>query len=870
MPSDATSAHQQQPRSLARSEAVARAAAIRVSDYEIALDLDRGGTHFGSTVTAHFAVHASPEDLWFDLHATEVHEATLNGIPLDLASWDGRRLPLPAKALIADSANTLTVTATMAYRRDGSGLHRSVDPADGEAYLYQQSFLDAAPSVFGCFDQPDLKARFSLRVRTPHQWVVIGNGAATQQGPGQWELATTPPISTYLVSVCAGPYVAVRAEHDGIPLGLFARASQRAELDRWSEQLFGVTRAGLDAYHELFGIRYPFGDYNQVFVPDFNALAMENPGCVTLRDSFLFRGAATTDDIQRRARTVTHEMAHMWFGDLVTMTWWDDLWLNESFAEYLAHRVLTESPATSQAHAWVDFGIVRKPWGYAAERAPSTHPVSGAPAALAVDALANFDGISYAKGAASIRQLIEFVGDEAFLAGVRNYLQDKAFNNGTCAEFLGAIEAASGRDLTAWADAWLFTADRDTLAVIAGERDSVPQLLVTPPTAYPAARPHVVDVGVYTAGEGQLHQQVCRVVATPGRTPLADLTLPDRDRVVLPNSTDLTWAAVDLDDESLRALPNLLGQITDPLARSVAWQTLRDGVARAVIDPRTYLAAFVASWPRETYPTLVAAVADDIVATMGLFLPPAEVPAAHAAIAAAALGVLHGEDASRHTAAARVVARSSADAALLRSWLVNPPECVAGDRDFRWLVVGRLCAAGRFHYHELAAEEAADPSVSGRLAALLARASVPTEPAKQWAFTELTRRDAGYSNHELVELSRGLWRSPDPWLVLPYVRPWLDALRDMTGWVGEDALGKVMRWGFPQVVHGTTLTAVDVELARPDLPDPLRRGFTEWSWPLREAMASRARFHAPHPEPTHAQSHAPERGQARGQAVDNS
>ena len=830
--------------SLTRREAVARAAAVTVHDYAVALDLDRGDTLFGSTVTVHFTVRPSADPdapcLWLDLHARELHEARLDGILLDPSAWDGRRLWLPAHAT-GPGEHELTVGATMAYRRDGSGLHRAVDPADGEAYLYQQSFLDAAPSVFGCFDQPDLKARYAVRVRAPRHWVVVGNGHATEVAPGEWELAQTPPISTYLVAICAGPYAAIRDEHDGIPLALYARASLRAELERWAPQILELTKTGLDAYHALFDLRYPFGDYAQVFVPDFNALAMENPGCVTIRDSYLYRGAATADEVLRRSRTVIHEMGHMWFGDLVTMTWWDDLWLNESFAEYLAHRVLTTQ--TSFAHAWVDFGIVRKPWGYAAERAPSTHPVAGTPADNAVDALANFDGISYAKGATAIRQLIAHVGDEAFVAGVRAYLRDKAWGNGTRAEFIAAIEAASGHDLAAWSEAWLFTAGRDTITVDPIGSGAGPELVVTAPAAYPAHRPHVLDVAVLAA-DGT--EQVCRVAASPGRTPVPGLTVPRAGRVVLPNSSDLTWAAVDLDDESLAAVPGLLADLTDPLARSVCWQALRDGVARAVVDPRTYLAAFLQAWPRETYPALVSEIPEDVVAALGLVLPPAEVPPAMAAIADVAATVLSdsasASDADRHTAAARVIARTSGSETLLREWLDAPPAGLDGDLDFRWLVIGRLCAAGLFGEGELAAAEAADPSVSGRLAALAARASIPTPVAKTWAFDELTSPDSGRSNHELVELSRGLWRAPDPDLVLPLVAPWLDALGRMTAWVGEDALGKVMRWGFPQVVHPEAVAAVDAALARRDLPLALRRGFTEWSWPVREAIASRARF----------------------------
>lgn len=769
---------------------------------------------------------------------------TLNGIPLAVQSWADGRLPLPAAALRAD--NELRVHATMAYRRDGSGLHRAVDPADGEAYLYQQSFLDAAPSVFPCFDQPDLKARYAVRVRTPAHWAVVGNGAATQLAPGEWELALTQPISTYLVTVCAGPYVSIRSEHDGIPLGVHARASLATELERWAPQIFEVTTAALDAYHALFGIRYPFGEYHQVFVPDFNALAMENPGCVTLRDALLFRGAATPADVLRRSRTVVHEMAHMWFGDLVTMTWWDDLWLNESFAEYLAHRVLTS--ATEFADAWVDFGILRKPWGYAGERAPTTHPVAGAPAENAQDALANFDGISYAKGASAIRQLIAYAGDAGFIAGVSTYLREHAFGNGTFDEFLAAVSAACDRDLRPWAQAWLLTAGRDTLTV-AVDADGRASVVRTAPTAYPASRPHVLDVGVYAVQpSGGVSEEVTRVVVDADVTPTGGLSVPARDRVVLPNGTDLTWAALDLDPESVQVLPTVLGRFADPLARSVGWQSLIDGVARGDVDPRVAIAAFEQAWPRESYPALAQVVADDLVALVRRFVPEASARAQFDRLAAIGLGVLEqavegtvGAElfAGQAVVAAQLVARSSADASLLRQWLVSPPAGLDGDVDFRWAVVTSLAASGALSLGELDLQSEADRSTSGRLAYLYARAAMPDSAVKRWAFDQVVSPRAGLTNHEQLELARGLWRAPDPALVREFVAPFLAAVPGMHEWMGADAVHHLLRFAFPAVVERATLERVDEALADPGLPPALQRAYIERAWPVREAVASR-------------------------------
>jgi aminopeptidase N len=388
-----------------------------------------------------------------------VHALSLNGTDVDPASVTDGRLALTGLA----QTNVLEVDATMAYSHDGQGLHRSTDPADGEDYVYGHLFLDAAPTVFACFDQPDLKAPYTLTVTAPTAWTVLGNGAATLLAPGRTALATTQPLASYFVTICAGPWVSVRAEHDGIPLGIHARRSLEPHLREQAQQMIDVTAACFDEYHRLFGIRYPFGEYHQVFVPEFNAGAMENPGCVTFRDQMIFRGAATPDQVFQRSNTIAHEMAHMWFGDLVTMRWWDDLWLNESFAEYMAYRVT--SAVGESDEAWIEFGVNRKLWGYAAERTPSTHPVAGSPAPDALSALGNFDGISYAKGASVLRQLIAHIGDDAFVAGVGEYLRSHAFGNGELAEFIAAIEDAAGRSLTAWSAAWLQTAGADRIAL---------------------------------------------------------------------------------------------------------------------------------------------------------------------------------------------------------------------------------------------------------------------------------------------------------------------------------------------------------------------------------------------------------------------
>ncbi|MDQ3629627.1 MAG: M1 family aminopeptidase, partial [Actinomycetota bacterium] len=467
--------------SLTRAEAVERAAMLEVYSYHLDLRLPPDGDTFDVTSTIDVSVRQDGST-FLDLAPHALTAMALDGASMDVAALREDRFPLQ----LSRGRHRLRVESVMAYSHDGEGMHRTVDPADGRTYLYAMTFLDAAPRVFGCFDQPDLKAVFSTHIHAAPEWTVLGNSRAIGAGDGHWFLHDTEPISTYLWTLAAGPYHSISAEHDGITLGVHAVQSLSRELDRDADELFTVTGQAFDAFHELFGIRYPFGDYHQAFVPEFNAGAMENPGCVTLRDSMISRSLPTDAERGQRACTMVHEMAHMWFGDLVTMRWWDDLWLNESFAEYMGHRVTYD--ATAFGDSWIDFGFVRKRWGLAADQRSSTHPVAGNGATDAASALNDFDGISYAKGAAVLQQLATYLGDDVFLAGVRRHLVDHAYGNAEFADLVGAWEACGAPDLSRWTDAWLRTAGVDTLHWSDGS------IVRTPPTSAPVERPHTLTV----------------------------------------------------------------------------------------------------------------------------------------------------------------------------------------------------------------------------------------------------------------------------------------------------------------------------------------------------------------------------------------
>ncbi|MFD2767823.1 aminopeptidase N [Micromonospora eburnea] len=828
--------------SLTRVEATARGALITVESYEVDLDLTGDGERFRSTVTIRFRGTPGAET-FAEVKPVRLLGVRLNDRELDPAVLDDNRLPLTGLAAM----NTLTVSAEMAYSNTGEGLHRFVDPADGETYLYATSFLDEVQRIFAAFDQPDLKAPVTLSVTAPPEWTVAANGQlADRPAPGRWEFAPTPPLATYFFTLIAGPWHVRHDEHDGIPLGIYCRRSLAEHLDADATEIFTVTKQCFDRFHRLFAERYPFGKYDQAFVPEFNAGAMENPGLVTLRDDYVFRSAVTDTQRELRATTIAHEMAHMWFGDLVTMRWWDDLWLNESFAEYLGTRVTAE--ATRFDQAWTTFAMRRKAWGYAADQRPSTHPVAPEEVADAAQALLNFDGISYAKGASVLRQLVAWVGDEAFLAGLNAHFARHRFGNATLADLLDSLTAASGRDLTDWAERWLRRSQVNTLrmvtAVDAGGRWTEAAVVQTAPEAYPVLRPHRIGVARYAADAPAHRFEVDLDPGTDqGRTELTELIGQPATGLLLPNAGDLTFAKIRLDPASADAVPMLLPGLDDPLARALLWGEALDAATDGERPVDALVALIAAALPAETE----VIIAEDVLTlSRGLVDRYLDLPARDAAlrrIAGACATLLAGAPAggSLQLAAARGLIGATTDAGLLAGWLAGKdvPAGIAVDADLRWALLRRLVVLGAVGEPEIAAEAAADRSATGAERAARCRAALPDADAKRAAW-EIITSNTTLSNRLIEAAAEGFWQPEQAELTADYVERYFADMPAAAGMRTPWTANRVASLAFPRyAVSQRTRELAAALLARDDLAPGLIREVTDRDDDLRRALVAR-------------------------------
>ncbi|MGD0555856.1 MAG: aminopeptidase N [Streptosporangiaceae bacterium] len=731
------------PANLTRDEARERSALLTVAAYRVELDLTGGETTFRSVSTVAFSCAVPGSSTFINLAAPEVSEITLNGSSVGLEAFDGERITLSGLA----AENELRVVAECAYSRSGEGLHRFTDPADGNVYLYSDLETFDAHRIYACFDQPDLKATYELTVQAPPDWLVISNLAAdlTNDG-GRWHFPPGPVMSTYITHVSAGPYYVVRSEHDGIPLGILCRQSLSEYLD--PDEIFEVTRQGFDFYHSIFGIKYPFGKYDQLFVPEFKEGAMENAGAVTFLEDYVFRSRVTDFSREARGETILHEMAHMWFGDLVTMRWWDDLWLNESFATWAG--TLAQAEATRWASSWTTFAQLYKAWAYRQDQLPSTHPIAAdIPDIHAVEV--NFDGITYAKGASVIKQLAAYVGRENFLAGVRQYFGEHAWGNATLADLLSALESVSGRDLGAWSHEWLETAGVNTLrpSYSLDDEGRFTSFAVRQEAteSHPTLRSHRIAIGLYSkTPDGDL-VRVKRVetdIAGP-ETSVSELIGEPRPDLVLLNDDDLTYGKIRLDDHSLATLVSSIGSFTTSLPAALcwaaAWDMCRDGEMAARDYVRLVLGGVSSVADISVIQTLlrqaataVRHFADPAWRTEGMTLMAGS-------LRSLASGARPGSDEQlAYLRSFTGVATSSSDLSFLAG-LLSGDEVLHGlsvDTDLRWSLLRRLVSRGVAGEADIAAELTRDATDAGERHAATCRAAVPTASGKRETWETLT------------------------------------------------------------------------------------------------------------------------------------
>ncbi|HZG89088.1 MAG TPA: aminopeptidase N [Pseudonocardia sp.] len=848
------------PPNLTRTDAERRAALLSVDEYTIELDLTDGGgkpgdATFATTTTVRFRCAEPGADSWIDLVAAGVAAATLNGEPLDVAGYredDGIALP----ALAAQ--NELRVEATGRYMNTGEGLHRFVDPVDGGVYLYSQFETADAKRMFACFDQPDLKARYTVTVTAPADWQVVSNAAiaASGDGPGGsavHRFATSEIMSTYLVALVAGPYAVWRDEYrdaDGvIPLGIFCRASLAPYMDH--DRLFTETRQGFDFYHRNFGVRYPFGKYDQLFVPEFNAGAMENAGAVTFLEDYVFRSRVTRFVYERRAETVLHEMAHMWFGDLVTMAWWDDLWLNESFATFAS--VLCQAEATEYTEAWTTFANVEKSWAYRQDQLPSTHPIAAdIPDLQAVEV--NFDGITYAKGASVLKQLVAYVGLDAFLAGLREYFTAHAWGNATFDDLLGALERSSGRDLSGWGAQWLRTTGLNMLRP-SFDVDSAGRFTrfeVVQGGARPGAgelRTHRLAVGVYDDdGSGKLVRTSRVEVDVAGeRTPVPELVGVPRGRLVLVNDDDLTYCALRLDPGSLATLVDRIGDIAEPLPRTLCWSAAWEMTREAELKARDFAMLVAGGFGAESEvgvvqrllmqaQTAIASYADEqwaaergwpLLVDALLFRLSTAPPASDAQLTV--VNSLTGS--VLHTS----VLES------MRGWLdgVDVPDGLTVDTDLRWRLLHALVAHGHAREAEIDAELERDPTSTGQRQAERARALIPTAEAKERAWVRAVHDD-DIPNAVQEAIISGFAHPTQRALLGGYVERYFGQVAEVWQRRTSERAQSVVVGLFPSwAVDKSTVEAADAWLADESHPPALRRLVSEGRAGIVRALGAR-------------------------------
>jgi aminopeptidase N len=833
-------------KNLSRDEAARRAALLSVSSYRISLDLgnaaDPQPRTFGSTSTITFTCAEPGASSFLDLIAPSVRSVTLNGVELDPDEvFQDSRVQL--SGLRAE--NEVTVVADCAYSRTGEGLHRFSDPADGRVYLYTQFEPADARRLYANFEQPDLKASFTFDVKVPAGWYISSNSAPAKRAPvvngvAHWTFLPTRRISTYITAVVAGPYH-VASEHytrelaDGstleIPLNALCRLSLAEHFD--ADAVFDVTKRGLDFFHDKFDYPYPFGKYDQAFVPEYNLGAMENPGCVTFTEEYVFRSKQTDTAYEGRTNVLLHEMAHMWFGDLVTMKWWDDLWLKESFADFMGS--YASIGATRWTNAWISFANRRKAWAYRQDQLPSTHPIVATIDDLE-DAKLNFDGITYAKGASVLKQLVAYVGEDEFLEGSRHYFRQHAFGNTTLADLLRALEETSGRDLSAWSKAWLETSGVNTLTLTAG--GEIRQ------EGHP--RPHRIAVGAYEAGDVGVTRVARIELDLDGASARIPQDIADT-AFVLVNDDDLSYCKVVLNEDQLDFAYEHLSAFADAMPRSLIWSALWNMTRDGVLSGRRFLEFVDRHAGAESQVGVLANLLRQTSFVLDFYLTAEGRAAALEPVAEMAERELRaappGSD--KQLAWARFFADAGCrplDHAFLVGLLDGTVtlEGLTVDADLRWEFLLGLASAGAAGQARIDAELERDQTASGyrNHAGCLAARPLPQAKAEAW---RRTVAEPGDQPKDLIHaLLTGFARAGQQDLLTGYVAPYFEALDRIWAERTIENASAIVSLAFPGLlVDERTLAAADAWLAGRHAP-ALRRLVLEERDDLARALRARS------------------------------
>ncbi|QNE47221.1 aminopeptidase N [Glaciihabitans sp. INWT7] len=834
---------------LTRVEAQERKSLVSVDHYDVTLDLTTGPETFRSTTTVTFSATAG-SSTFIDAITRTVHSVTLNGTELDAAAVsDGIRIQLDGLA----AENTLTVIADAEYTNTGEGLHRFVDPVDNEVYLYTQFEVPDSRRVFAVFEQPDLKATFGFTVTAPAAWQLVSNSPTPEPvvdgDSATWAFEPTPILSSYVTALVAGPYEVVRSELTSssgrvIPLGLFSRKSLSQYLD--ADYIFEKTRQGFAYYEEKFQYPYPFAKYDQLFVPEFNAGAMENAGAVTFTETYVFRSKVTDAIKERRVVTILHELAHMWFGDLVTMKWWNDLWLNESFAEWAS--TIATAEATEWTEAWTTFQAMEKSWAYRQDQLPSTHPVVATIEDLEAVQV-NFDGITYAKGGSVLKQLVAWVGIDAFFAGVAAYFAKHEFGNTELGDLLAELEITSGRDLSGWSALWLETAGVNTLTPeIETDGTGVITSFAIVQTAaadYPTIRPHRLAVGYYDLFDGSLVRTHRVELDVDGaRTEVPELVGTTKPALVLLNDDDLAYAKIRLDPDSLAVAIDHLAHIENPLARAIvwgaAWDATRDGESAA----SDYVRLALGNIASETESTTIRTTLSQLGLVAKQYVAPERRAETLTRVGdtlwTLATEATPGSDAQfqfvKFFAAYASTPQHAAALAGLRDGSA-PLEGLEIDTDLGWEILEGLVLLGAAGQSEIDAALAADNTSNGQQAAARASATIPTAEAKRAAFDSLVDSDA-LPNSIVRNVTMGYLHVNDPSVLESLIEPYFAAIADIWATRSYKIAEYIVFGLYPSPLASVALVDATTAWlgANPDIP-ALRRLVTENLAGVERALA---------------------------------